>query len=110
MVDEGIAGSYTDPVRQHSRKTYLQFIRMLYDRGLVSFAEARKIKTKCGLFFVTKRDGKIRLIIDARRANQKFRKPPSGSTTGLAALESVRVAEGEALYSSTYDVKDFSIG
>ena len=69
IVDEGIAGTYTDPVLKHNRKKYVEFVRMLFDRGLISFVDARKVKTKCGLFFVTKKNGNIRFIIDARRAN-----------------------------------------
>ena len=68
--------------------------------------EQSEVESDVGVFFVLKKSGKLRIILDCRRTNQRFRTPPSGSTTGLGALSSVRVPSGKVLYGSSYDIKD----
>ena len=53
------------------------------------------------------KDGKLRLIIDARLANVYFRRPPRGNNFGVAVLGEARVPKGCTLYGSQFDVKDF---
>ena len=61
----------------------------------------------CPKSFVFKKNKKLRLIIDARRASVFFRRPPSGENSSLAALGNLRAPRGEKLYISQYDVRDF---
>ena len=87
----GAIVSYVDPVLKESRRHYVGFVRRLYDIGLavVCFDPAEFV----GLFFVYKKGRKgIRLILDARRTNQRFASAPSVSlltTEGLCRAEIV---------------------
>ena len=65
---------YTDPVLKHNRPLYLKFIKKLM--GIDFLCWTRYPKCRAGVFFVWKSDGRIRMIIDARRSNRMFRPPP----------------------------------
>ena len=56
-------------------RAYKDFIKRLYGIGYLDVT--RNPKERAGMFFVKKSDGvRIRLIIDARRGNARFRDPP----------------------------------
>ena len=84
----------------------MDFLKLLFKCGLIGFNKSSQVLSEVGIFFVRKKSGKLRLILDCRRTNQYFRTPPSGSTTGLGALSGVRVPAGKTLYGSSYDIKD----
>ena len=105
VLESGYPSTYHDPVLKSNRKKYLSFLQDLHQCGVIDFAP--KVKVELGLFFVFKKNKKLRLIIDARAANLHFRRPPSKNNSSLAALSHVRVAKGQRLYLSQYDVKDF---
>ena len=106
VYEHGLAGLYTDPILKNSPKRYKQFLVSLFKCGLLKFKKTQDVKSHVGIFFVKKKSGKLRLILDCRRTNQYFRTPPSGATTGLGALGEIRVPEGEVLYGASYDIKD----
>eukprot|EP00973_Karenia_brevis_P078308 10873512-Karenia_brevis.AAC.1 len=56
-----------------SRKQYVQFIRDLDSRGYLYWCEAPKEFVTP--FFVCKKDGRQRMIIDCRKTNLRFCKP-----------------------------------
>jgi hypothetical protein len=60
-----------------------------------------------GLFFVQKKSNTLTRILDARKANQYFRKPPTGHNSSSAALGELRVPAGGVLWTSQFDVRDF---
>ena len=61
-----------------------------------------------GLFFAFKKDGRLRMIVDARVSNTFFKRPPSGETGSASSLGELQIPEGEILHLSQHDVKDFS--
>ena len=65
-----------DPVFQHSRRHYEGFVRDLVKAGSADFAE--DAVAHFGLFFVAKKAGAQRFIIDARASNRHFLRPPAG--------------------------------
>ena len=65
---------YTDPARKHNRPLYLKFIKKLM--GTDSLCWTKYPKCRAGVNFGRKHDGRIRMIIDARRSNRMFRPPP----------------------------------
>ena len=71
----GLAGRYGDPVFQHSLRHCVGLVGVLVKAGSVVFVtdgvEARLS------FFVAKKAGAQRFIIDARASNQHFLRPPS---------------------------------
>ena len=65
---------YFDESLRRNRRTYVKFVRRLVKLGL--FRVTLDCKCEIGLFFVAKKNGSLRMIIDARPANSVFRKPP----------------------------------
>ena len=58
---------YWDPKLRKSSAHLESFLRRRYDRQLVSFCRA--YKAEVGIFFVKKKQDKIRMIVDCRQAN-----------------------------------------
>ena len=94
MVNDAMQGAhvmslYFDPVSVHRRRTYLELVRLLAQRGMVRLT--LEPKERVGLFAVSKDDGlKQRLIVDARRSNLRFRPCPNVnllSSEGFSKLE-----------------------
>ena len=73
---------YVDPKLRSSRRMQVKFARQLLDIGL--FRATRTRRGTVGIFFVKKKNGSLRLILDCRPTNELFRKPPS---TPLATAE-----------------------
>ena len=109
-LENGTAKTYFDPILKHNKGKYMKFLLQLCKCGVVSFLSTSLVVCSVGIFFVPKKNGKLRLILDARRCNQYFRRPPTGNNTSLSCLSSlsnVRVDPKQKLYLSQYDVKDF---
>ena len=65
---------YMDPILRGSRRKYKELLSDLDRRGLIYWSAT--CRERCAIFFVKKKTGKLRLIIDARRGNLRFRDPP----------------------------------
>ena len=63
----------TDTVLANDHAAYGDFLQTLWDRGMLITKTAIKV---CGPFFVTKKDGSLRLILDTRDSNALFAEPP----------------------------------
>ena len=72
----GPAGRDVDLVCQHSWRHDVGFIRDLMKVGSVGFVE--DAVEHVGLFFVAKKAGAQRFIVDARASNRHFVRPPDG--------------------------------
>ena len=66
---------YFDPIFSHQPSTYADFLTLLHDRGMLQWTRAPKSGPTFGLFFVRKKDDKIRLIFDTRVCNHSFKSP-----------------------------------
>ena len=64
-LEAGVENCFHDPCLRHSPRKYLEFVCELYKCGVVQFSE--KVRVEVGCFFVYKKDGRLRLILDARR-------------------------------------------
>ena len=112
---------YFDPALKRSAKTYRHFIVDLHRRGLVTWT--CRPRCQVGLFFVEKDEGrKLRLILDARPANELFVQPPGVSLLSAEGLSRVEFAlpdgmdpwgeeaqallRGSSLHVGLADVKD----
>jgi len=101
---------YTDPALTRDPRVYARFVRDLKKRGLVRFVH--KAHSRVGLFFVKKKSGQLRLIIDARRPNDLFDEPPGVdmvTSEGLGRIEVVGAPlgdDGVPLFCGTADVAD----
>ena len=83
LESQGRPPWYEDPVLEKSEKKSAQFLVELYRCGVVRFTD--QVVVENGLFFVRKKNGKLRLILDARRANQMFRKPRASTIVERSA-------------------------
>jgi hypothetical protein len=95
---------YWDPILKNNRVAYREFLQDLDNAGVLQYR--RRSRCKIGIFFVRKSNGDLRMVVDCRQANCRFRKPPktrlvSGSTFGELLLPS-----GETLFISGADVID----
>ena len=79
----------------------------LFARRLVQFSQSFLCIN--GLFFVPQKDGRLRMIVDARPASEMFRAPPSADYSSSSSFASLRVPEGQRLYMAQYAVRDFFI-
>ena len=106
VIERGFSDEcFLDPVLQHNVREYHRFIAELYACNLLHFTCSPKVQI--GAFAVTKKNGKQRLIIDARRTNRLFRTPPStllGSVDTWTRLEVPRDAD---VFVAQEDVKDY---
>ncbi|CAE8627459.1 unnamed protein product, partial [Polarella glacialis] len=77
-----------DETLQQSRSKRLELHKSLQAKGLLTYR--RRIRSKCGIFFVWKSSKKgIRMIVDARMTNAFFRRPPRTRLGGGGALASL---------------------
>ena len=70
---DGLSVPYIDPAFR-SGAVYGAFLRDLLDRGLIELVA--ETGAFLGVFFVGKKDGRLRLIFDTRVANAYFMDPP----------------------------------
>ena len=101
---------YMAEVLRQSSTAYHDFIFDLYDKGMVTFGKEHR--STITPFFVIKKNGKFRLVLDCRQTNQMFKPPPdiamsAGYTFGQLAME-----EDQTLSVAQSDIRDYfySIG
>ncbi|CAE7674483.1 pksN [Symbiodinium sp. CCMP2592] len=75
---------YWHPALRNSARAYKDLVRHLHKIGYLDFT--LEPKERAGTFFVNKANGKIRLIIDGRRANARLREPPGVSLATAEAF------------------------
>ena len=99
---------YMDPVLANNvgRKGghYHAFIRDLARRGLVRFT--RRKLGGVTVFFVRKKTGQLRMIIDARVVNKDFKRSPPVHMCSPEILADLECAADDVVYSATIDIKD----
>ena len=102
-ASEGKARAYWDVTLKSDRAVYISFVKELLKRNMCKLHSAHVSSVGC--FFVSKKSGKIRIIIDVRKTNRLLRPPPSttlASTAAVAEFES----EEEELHFSIQDIAD----
>ena len=84
---------YMDKTLASNRRRYLQLVRALFKRDMVTLIEVDEVREHAGVFLVDK-PGKDtqRLIIDARVSNLHFLPPPGVSLVTSESLSRVEVA------------------
>ena len=73
-----------DPKKKESRPRLVELIKGLVMVGLVGARTRRR--ADIGLFFLRKKDGRLRMVLDARQANEYHRAPPHTSLASVNAL------------------------
>ena len=91
LVDSGDMAPvypYWDVVIASNRAKRMDLFKRLMHVGLVGFR--RRIQARASLFFVGKKDGSLRLVVDGREASSLHRRPPHaslGSATAVSAID-----------------------
>ena len=100
---------YHDPALSDSG-VYAKFIFDLYNAGLIAFTSNPRVII--GVFFVTKKNGRLRMIIDCRRINNLMRQPPRTLLGSVEALANIDLSchpgdVHQTMFIAQEDVKDF---
>ncbi|CAK0857972.1 unnamed protein product [Prorocentrum cordatum] len=85
----GPAEPYVDPFLRNNPTAYSDFLHLLCDRGMLEWTLAPKDTHTIGVFFAAKKDGKIRVIFDARVCNYSFKDPLSTRLPTASSLSQV---------------------
>ncbi|CAK0806818.1 unnamed protein product, partial [Prorocentrum cordatum] len=91
-----------DPRRRGTRPALVAFLRALALRGLVG-ARARR-KSCISAFFVRKKNGDQRMVLDARQANQLQRLPPKTALASGEALAAINLVDAADLGPDDLDI------
>ena len=95
--------SYCDPALR-DQCTYHKFIQQLHDGRILTWT--RRPRGRVEPFFVWKKKGSLRLVLDCRQVNQAFKDPPGVSLGSLSALGNLEINDEDVLYVSQADIKD----
>ena len=95
---------YWDSTLRSDRSAYVSFARQLLSRNMVSIR--RSCSRRVGIFFVKKKNGKIRIVIDARVVNRDLPRPPRTRLASTAAVVELRFEDGETASFSAQDIAD----
>ena len=95
---------YWDPVLRNNRKQYIAFVQMLSERGLVTWRWRRR--SAVSVLCVAKKNGMLRLVVDARGSNRIFKDPPGVSLTTVEGIANIHVDQNDKLFISKGDVEN----
>ena len=87
-----------DPNLAARRLMYGQLMQERWKADILELADAGFIRERAGAFCVRKKDGKQRVIFDARNSNMHFRVPPRTELASGASLSAMQVKEGEPIF------------
>ena len=96
---------YIDQILAHSPVHMGRFFGRLFKSRMLQLVPG-KFDHTVGLFFVRKKSGKLRLILDTRGANNYFVKPRPSRLPTPAAWCSIEVGQGNTLFTAAGDVAD----
>ena len=106
VLEKGLEGlCYMDPLLANDPKRYHAFVADLFRCNLLGFTTNPRVQV--GAFFVTKKNNKQRLIVDARKTNRLFRTPPSTSMGSMECWGRMELSMDDDLFIAQEDVKDF---
>ena len=97
--------TYMDTKLKNDPVEYCSFVKDLYDSGMVEFTS--KPQDLVTPFFVTKKNGRLRLVLDCRGVNRRFRPPPQLAMGSGASWAQLSVPKGSSLYVAQSDIKDY---
>jgi hypothetical protein len=84
---------------------YIRLLQRMRTSGMLKFTTTPKVVN--GLFATPKSDGKLRLIIDARAANNVFADPPDVELPSPELLARLQAPQGETIWVAKSDLSDF---
>lgn len=100
----GVLRPYSDPLLRQ-RSNYVSLLQKLHGANLIEFS-GEEVAEHISIFFVTKKNDRQRMIIDARRANCHFRDPAYVSLATGDTLSRLEFNAGEVVTIGMADLKD----
>ena len=85
------AAPYWDPTLRQSRRQRRMLFKILFDLKLIAFRATTK--SFAGFFFVRKKSGMIRMVVDSRIANGCRRRPPRTRPSSAASLAGLDLSD-----------------
>ena len=98
--------AYLDPALFRNASIYCDFLKRLDAAGMIHWARAHGRKGVLGVFFVTKKDGSLRLIFDTRTLNADFADPPHTALPSGAAFGNLECPENQAFVFGSFDIRN----
>ena len=105
LQETELSGCYHDPRLSASEVDSVHFATDLFMAGVVRFLHSPRVVL--GAFFVTKKSGQLRMILDARRSNRLFRRPPSTVLGTAECWPRLVIPAGECMFVAQEDIRDF---
>lgn len=93
------------PVTLTSTAEWAKAVTRMWRSGMIAFP--RSIMAVCGVFAVTKPDGRLRMITDARPANWWFNPPEPVTLPSPDVIARIRAPSNGAIYVARTDAADF---
>eukprot|EP00438_Fugacium_kawagutii_P012339 Skav221970 [mRNA] locus=scaffold195:898936:903000:- [translate_table: standard] len=104
LKESGVSRCYQDP-KFNSAVIYSTFVQKLHDLNMVEYS-LEPPKEQVGIFFVRKKNQKLRLILDCRRSNCHFSTPePIRLATG-EAMARMQLEPGQELFTASADLQN----
>ena len=93
---------YMDEVLRWNKNEYAKFVHRLLDKKMLQLTvEPREEVT---MFFVKKKCNALRMVIDCRRPNRRFRRPPGVSLATPEAMAALECTAADGLWMAEADV------
>lgn len=106
VVEQGVRiKPFMDTILKQDAEQYQQFVLSLYKRGMIQFTS--RPKDRITPFFVAKKSGALRLVLDCRAVNQRFRQPPAMKMAAGSSWSNLQVPPGQTLYIAQSDIRDY---
>ena len=96
---------YMDKILQKDASLYRVFIMDLFEKGMIDFTD--RPQDLVTPFFVRKKNGKLRFILDCRGVNRRFKPPPPIALAAGSTWSQVVVPESQNLYVAQSDIRDY---
>ena len=100
LSNSGLSKAHVDPAF-NSPHIYADFLKKLHSRSLIDYIHDST--AYMGVFFVRKKNGKLRIILDTRIVNCLFQDPPKVRLPSSAAFAAVE-SRAETLYFAGGDI------
>ena len=102
-IASGLHKPYSDPCLISHACVYGRFLSQLHSRGIVRFKKG-KWPANIGTFFVFKKSGALRIIVDTRLANTLFRDPDHTELPTAAGWSQIHAFDGDAMFVGGADI------
>ena len=99
----GLDTCYTDPSVKKP-KNWCQFLRRLHSTGVVEFVMDDAAEM-VGVFFVRKKNGDLRMVVDCRRSNAHFAPPAGVQLCSGSALSQLELGPNDTLFCAQCDIQ-----